>query len=169
MGINNSDEGSRKEEMGEAEQKKRRQQENILRDIDKQRVRNHRESSEQWVRSLLGVGDAPSLDNSCPIEKRYGLGAVRSISEFEDKIGVEFSTLTVREFIPSDGICFTADDVSAALSALSLSVTETETGVDCDTTVSVQAPMPSAHNNNKSSNDTLDALHLVRAYLLNNR
>lgn len=167
MGINNSDEGSRKEEMGEAEQKKRRQQENILRDIDKQRVRNHRESSEQWVRSLLGVGDAPSLDNSCPIEKRYGLGAVRSISEFEDKIGVDFSTLTVREFIPSDGICFTADDVSAALSALSLSVTET--GVDCDTAVSVQAPMPSAHNNNKSSNDTLDALHLVRAYLLNNR
>ena len=167
MGINNSDEGSRKEEMGEAEQKKRRQQENILRDIDKQRVRNHRESSEQWVRSLLGVGDAPSLDNSCPIEKRYGLGAVRSISEFEDKIGVDFSTLTVREFIPSDGICFTADDVSAALSALSLSVTET--GVDCDTSVSVQAPMHSAHNNNKSSNDTLDALHLVRAYLLNNR
>ena len=67
MGINNSDEGSRKnmecrkEEMGEAEQKKRRQQENILRDIDKQRVRNHRESSEQWVRSLLGVGDRKSV------------------------------------------------------------------------------------------------------------
>ena len=176
MGISNSDEGRRirkecrKEEMGgEAEQEKQRQQEEVLREIDKLRVQNHRETSEKFVRSLLGVGAAPSLDVSCPIEKRYGLGAVRSISEFEDKIGVNFSTLTVREFVPSNGVHFTADDVSSVLSALSLSVTETS--VDSETVESVHAPMDFQlnNNNNKSSNDTLDALHLVRAYLLNNR
>ena len=173
MGISNSDEGGRirKEEMGEAEQEKQRQQEELLRETDKLRVQNHRETSENFVRSLLGVGAAPSLDVSCPIEKRYGLGAVRSISEFEDKIGVNFSALTVREYVPSNGVHFASDDVSSVLSALSLSVTEASVG--SETVESVHAPIDFQHNNNnsnnKSSNDALDALHLVRAYLLNNR
>lgn len=142
-----------------------RQRQNMLR--DRQVVEDQRHRSEQWVRSLLGVRDAPPLDCSCPIEKRYGLGTRRTISEFEDTIGVCFFTLSVREHSPPVGYRFTGDDITDALNALSLSLTE----IDDDTKESdaVDITTYDAHVDLTSSNSTLDALNLVRAYLRSNR
>jgi hypothetical protein len=101
----------------------------VLRKLE---VQNMRKVSEERVRTLLSVSDkykgsstgigigSPVYD--CPIEIRYGLGTERSLQAFELKCGVSFSTLSVRERVPPEGVRFVSDDLSGMLNALSQSL-----------------------------------------------
>jgi hypothetical protein len=100
----------------------------VLRKLE---VQNMRKVSEERVRTLLSVSDkykgsstgigigSPVYD--CPIEIRYGLGTERSLQAFELMCGVSFSTLSVRERVPPEGVRFVSDDLSGLLNALSQS------------------------------------------------
>jgi hypothetical protein len=101
----------------------------VLRKLE---VQNMRKVSEERVRTLLSVSDkykgsstgigigSPVYD--CPIEIRYGLGTERSLQAFELMCGVSFSTLSVRERVPPEGVRFVSDDLSGMLNALSQSL-----------------------------------------------
>jgi hypothetical protein len=105
----------------------------VLRKLE---VQNMRKVSEERVRTLLSVSDkykgsstgsstgigigSPVYD--CPIEIRYGLGTERTLQAFELMCGVSFSTLSVRERVPPEGVRFVSDDLSGMLNALSQSL-----------------------------------------------
>ena len=78
----------------------------------KQLVHDLRIQSEQRIRSLLGVGNVLPPDMTCPIERRYGLGDVRSLSEFENRIGVSVSAQTIEDLGPPAGMRFCSDTSS---------------------------------------------------------
>lgn len=103
-----------------------------------------RAASLEMVRALLGMhnphtdkhtgmhtdtvvnGDADDGDSS--IERRYGLGDVRTLQQFQAMIGVCFATLSLRSFsVLERGWCFADDEYATLLTALSLSSTATST------------------------------------------
>jgi hypothetical protein len=107
----------------------------VLRKLE---VLNMRKVSEERVRTLLSVSDKYKGSNigsskgtgigigsplyDCPIEKRYGLGTERTLQAFELMCGVSFSTFSVRERVPPEGVRFVSDDLSGVLNALSQSL-----------------------------------------------
>ena len=129
----------------------------------KQLVHDLRIQSEQRIRSLLGVGNVLLPDMTCPIERRYGLGDTRSLSEFENRIGVSFSTQTIKDLGPPAGMRFCSDDVSDILGALSLSLMPRD--VEGKGNDSANCLHPVAVRVSNGGNDTLSVLNLVQAYL----
>ena len=129
----------------------------------KQLVHDLRIQSEQRIRSLLGVGSVSPPDMNCPIERRYGLGDVRSLSEFENRIGVTFSTQTIKDLGPPAGMRFCSDDVSDILGALSLSLMPRDVKGSRENPASCLNPVPVSVSS--GGNDTLSVLNLVQAYL----
>jgi hypothetical protein len=97
----------------------------VLRKLE---VHDMRKVSEERVRTLLTVIDEggsigmgrPLYD--CAVERRYGLGTDRTLQDFEVMCGVSFSTLSVREKAPPDGVRFLSDDLSGVLNDLSQSL-----------------------------------------------
>ena len=163
-----------------------------------QRVEHLRASSEHQVRSLLYMQGSTPLDATCPIERRYGLGNIRSLADFEKRTGVCFLTLEITALPPPPGVRYCADDVSDALSALSLSLSLSDSngingvgsgagtglgsgqglgsglGIRSESgqlNVPVQ-PLKSApaavRGTPSSGGNALDALNIVRSYLLKN-
>jgi hypothetical protein len=91
---------------------------------DRDAVAEQRAASERRVRALLGMEGGDGV----PPPPRYGLGARRSLEDFEALVGVRFKQRTVEPLTfplpaaglerPVTGIAFADDDVNALLDEL---------------------------------------------------